>query len=92
MTALIFMRLARFLNHGRSGDYANTLTRRELDVLSLLEEGLCNKEIARKLSIRTATVKNHVHNILGKLQLRRRSEVPSRMTALREARFTRSRS
>ena len=50
------------------------LTRRELEVTELIERGFCNKEIAVNLSIEVQTVKNHVHNILDKLQLRKRHD------------------
>jgi two-component system, NarL family, nitrate/nitrite response regulator NarL len=50
------------------------LTAREREVLELLEIGLSNKQIARRLSIRLATVKNHVHSILAKLNVKRRGE------------------
>jgi two-component system nitrate/nitrite response regulator NarL len=50
------------------------LTLRELDVLKLVDEGLSNKEIAGRLGIKLATVKNHVHNILEKLDVERRTE------------------
>jgi len=50
------------------------LTRRESQVVGLIDDGLSNKEIARELRIEVATVKNHVHNILGKLQVTRRAE------------------
>ena len=46
-------------------------------MLSLVAGGLPNKAIASKLAISTATAKNHVHKILEKLRLRRRSEVAS---------------
>jgi DNA-binding NarL/FixJ family response regulator len=55
------------------------LTRREREIASLIGEGLCNKEIARKLRIENATVKNHIHNILGKMHMKRRSEVAARI-------------
>lgn len=43
------------------------LTRREIEVLKLLTEGLFNKEIAYQLSISEKTVKNHVSNIFKKI-------------------------
>lgn len=50
------------------------LTRRELEIIALIEGGLSNKEIATRLHIEVQTVKNHVHNILDKLQLNGRRE------------------
>lgn len=50
------------------------LTSREREILALIDDGLSNKEIATRLRIELPTVKNHVHNILDKLQVRRRSE------------------
>ncbi len=46
-----------------------SVTRRELEILRLVAEGLSNKEIARKLVITEGTVKNHVHNALEKLHM-----------------------
>jgi len=51
------------------------LTRRERQTAELIKSGLSDKEIARRLNISLATTKSHVHNLLGKLSLRRRSEV-----------------
>lgn len=51
------------------------LSPREHEVLTLLARGLPNKAIANTLAISNATAKNHVHNILEKLRLHRRSEV-----------------
>ena len=53
---------------------AHALTRRECSVLQLIGHGDSNKEIARHLSLSEATVKHHVHNILGKLNLPRRTQ------------------
>jgi two-component system, NarL family, nitrate/nitrite response regulator NarL len=50
------------------------LTLREQQILALIDEGLSNKEIATRLRIEYATVKNHVHNILDKLHVHRRAE------------------
>lgn len=55
------------------------LTRREGQICSLLCGGLTNKEIARELACSEGTVKNHVHAILGKLQVTRRSALPARL-------------
>jgi two-component system, NarL family, nitrate/nitrite response regulator NarL len=54
------------------------LTRREAEVAALLDNGLSNKEIAHRLCIELATVKNHVHSILEKLELHSRFEVAQR--------------
>jgi two-component system nitrate/nitrite response regulator NarL len=56
-----------------------SLTRREGEVLQLIGGGLSNKEIARELSLSIATVKHHVHNVLGKLQLPRRAQAMRRL-------------
>ena len=50
------------------------LTERELEVLRLVAQGLNNKDIAKKLFISENTVKNHVRNLLEKLQLHSRME------------------
>ena len=52
----------------------NSLTRRELEVLKLLAEGLFNKEIAYTLSISEKTVKNHVSNIFRKINVSDRTQ------------------
>jgi DNA-binding NarL/FixJ family response regulator len=51
------------------------LTVREREIISLLGEGLSNRDIAARLHIAIHTVKSHVHNILEKLSLRSRLEV-----------------
>jgi two-component system nitrate/nitrite response regulator NarL len=51
------------------------LTPRQLEIVALIDQGYSNKEIARRLYIEVATVKNHVHHILDKLQVRRRADV-----------------
>jgi len=50
------------------------LTRRELEIITLIEGGLSNKEIAVRLRIEVQTVKNHIHNILEKLRVDGRRE------------------
>jgi DNA-binding NarL/FixJ family response regulator len=53
---------------------ADTLTRRECDVLLLICRGMANKEIARELNVTVKTVEYHVTHILGKLGARSRTE------------------
>ena len=55
------------------------LTRREREIVFHIDQGCSNKEIARRLGIELATVKNHVHHILEKLHARRRSEAAARV-------------
>jgi len=50
------------------------LTHRESEVAALMRQDLSNKEIATRLSIEVATVKNHVHNVLDKLNVHRRAD------------------
>lgn len=50
------------------------LTSRETEVLELIGEGLTNQQIAEQLVIELGTVKNHVHNILEKLNVSSRGE------------------
>ena len=61
---------------------APRLSDRELEVLRLVARGMSNKDIAAELVIAENTVKNHVRNILEKLQLRSRMEAA--MYAVRE--------
>jgi two-component system nitrate/nitrite response regulator NarL len=55
------------------------LTPREGEILEMIELGLSNKEIARNLRIEVGTVKNHVHNILEKMNVRRRNQAAHRL-------------
>jgi DNA-binding NarL/FixJ family response regulator len=57
------------------------LTPRERQVLELIAEGFPNKLIARRLSIQEQTVKNHVHKILLKLGVHRRTEAAALLRA-----------
>jgi len=51
-----------------------TLTPREAEVLQLIQEGCSNREIAERLGIEVPTAKNHVHRILVKLGVTRRTQ------------------
>lgn len=54
--------------------YAPKLTERELEVLTLMVEGLNNTQIAGKLTVSPSTIKSHVSNILSKLGVASRTE------------------
>lgn len=54
------------------------LTAREAEVIALIDDGLSNQQIARRLCIEVPTVKNHVHSILDKLGASSRSEAAAR--------------
>lgn len=71
-TAALLRRLAELSNRGGSGPRAALLTPREREIVALIDRGLSNKEIASELHIELATVKNHVHSVLEKLQVDRR--------------------
>ncbi len=55
-------------------EYDNQLSSRELEVLQVLGSGSTTEEIAERLSISTATTKNHIHHIISKLGVRNRLE------------------
>jgi two-component system NarL family response regulator len=61
---------------------APKLTDREMQVLKLVAKGMNNRDIAKELFISENTVKNHVRNILEKLQIHSRMEAV--MIAVRE--------
>ena len=63
-------------------DTSDALTKRELEILTLIAQGLENREIAQKLVVSEATVRTHVSNTLGKLHLASRTQAA--LYALRE--------
>ena len=77
----LLRRIAALATDGRSDRVPAHLTNREREIMGLIDEGLSNKEIAKRLRIEVATVKNHVHNILEKLQVHRRGEAAARVRA-----------
>ena len=54
------------------------LSAREIEIVKLIALGLINKQISQRLGIKLSTVKNHVHNILQKLQVSRRKDTVQR--------------
>ena len=58
-----------------SNNLEEQITRRELEIVSLVAEGFSNKEIARKLCLSASTIKNHISNIFSKLECSNRAEL-----------------
>ena len=59
---------------GETDDPEHDLSQRELEIINLVAQGATNLEISESLAIAENTVKVHVRNILGKLQLRNRQQ------------------
>ncbi|MFS0885985.1 response regulator [Aeromicrobium sp. 179-A 4D2 NHS] len=66
--------LDEFVHMSKGPAPATTLTARELQVLRLVAHGKSNRDIAGELFISENTVKNHIRNILEKLQMKSRME------------------
>ncbi len=77
--AASLMRRVAALAADRNGPATESLTAREVDIVRLIDQGCSNKQIAARLSIELSTVKNHVHNVLEKLGVQRRSEAAARL-------------
>jgi two-component system nitrate/nitrite response regulator NarL len=76
----LWRRLAALAANQRQAS-AIELTRREREIVGLIDHDLSNKEIARQLGIEVATVKNHVHNLLDKLHVTTRTQAAASMRA-----------
>jgi two-component system nitrate/nitrite response regulator NarL len=74
MTAALLRYVGTLARERQSPRTTSSLTAREREIAGLIDQGLSNKEIAQRLCIELATVKNHVHNLLEKLGVRRRGE------------------
>jgi two-component system, NarL family, nitrate/nitrite response regulator NarL len=70
----LFRQVAALATDRRPRTAVGRLTARERQIMQLVDRGLTNREIASRLGIELSTVKNHIHNILDKLQVRRRAE------------------
>jgi len=66
-----------------SNDSLYCLTSREIDVLTLIDKGKSNKEIADILCLTISTVKTHILNIFGKLGVNRRIQAISKAKELK---------
>jgi two-component system nitrate/nitrite response regulator NarL len=82
VVAQLARRVAALTAARRTSALPSGITRRELQVLELLEAGLSNKEIAARLNVELQTVKNHVHSILRKLHVQRRSQAAAAFRAV----------
>ena len=69
----IYVRSNSFLLNQRELDNLN-LSKRELEVLQLMAEGLSNHEIAQRLYVSLSTVKTHSRNLFDKLGVARRTQ------------------
>ena len=81
---MLFRRIGALSARLAGAPEPEALTQRERQILDLVGEGMSNKEIGRALRISNATVKNHVHNILEKLQVQRRGQAVARLRAAAE--------
>jgi DNA-binding NarL/FixJ family response regulator len=70
-----------------SAAIATPLTTRELQVADLLNRGFPTKEIAWRLGVQPCTAKNHIRNILQKLQVHRRGQAVAKLRTLIGERF-----
>lgn len=66
------------LDEKKASSLADTLTEREMEVLRLLAEGRTNREIGSQLFLAEGTIKNYVSNILGKIEVRDRTQAALR--------------
>jgi LuxR family maltose regulon positive regulatory protein len=74
--------LSSFTVSPSSPQLVESLTEREMEVLALLAQRLTNQEIAQELVISLGTVKQHTHNIYGKLGVQDRRQAVARAQAL----------
>jgi two-component system nitrate/nitrite response regulator NarL len=75
IAALLFSRVATLSSGWATTPADGSLTPREQEIAALVAYNLPNKEIARRLRLGPATIKNHVHNILQKLNIHRRGDI-----------------
>ncbi|MQA90394.1 MAG: response regulator [Gemmatimonas sp.] len=78
IAASLFRRVGK-LKEGIPAEVGSSLTPREREIAALIDEGLSNKQIAQRLHIGVSTVKNHVHNLLKKLNTSRRGVAAARV-------------
>ena len=74
VAAKVVAEFARLSRKTTANPVIEPLSEREIDVLRLIAQGASNREIASALFLAEGTVKNHVTNILGKLEARDRTQ------------------
>jgi len=90
IAAALMTRIAQLSNVCQEATWTESgvfleLTPRERQVLTLVQQGLSNQEIASSLTIELGTVKNHIHNILRKLNVRSRHDAVAYLLVTRDA-------
>ncbi|CAH2603002.1 Response regulator transcription factor [Rhodovastum atsumiense] len=79
LTGILFAHVAALADRQGAGQATAALTGRESEIMLLVEQGLSNREIAGRIGIGTATVRNHLHRTFTKLGARSRSEAVARL-------------
>ncbi|MEO8404296.1 MAG: response regulator transcription factor [Chitinophagaceae bacterium] len=74
MSTQIARKVINRMRHHESKDTIDELSKRENEVLQLLSKGMLYKEIALKLDVTISTIKQHIHNIYGKMHVQNRTE------------------
>jgi DNA-binding NarL/FixJ family response regulator len=82
VTAGVLERVRR----GKDDDKLDQLTNQEQRILELVAQGKTNKEISQEVNLSDKTVKNYVSNILGKLEVARRSQAAAYVAERRSRR------
>jgi two-component system NarL family response regulator len=75
--------LLTMIESGKPENYTD-LTPRELEILELIAKGYSNQKIADHLYIEIGTVKNHVHSILNKLDVRTRDDAATYLAIIKD--------
>src|SRR5690606_15578642 len=78
MSPGIARKVVEYFNPKKTDDQVEKLTSRESQILGAIQEGLTNKEVAIRFDISVETVKYHIKNIYGKLQVNNRHALISR--------------
>ena len=74
--AEVISKLPDFLQQKSSFDYsAYAISKKEIQIIELIADGLSNKEIAAQLFLSEGTVRNYLSHILEKLELRDRTQL-----------------